>query len=126
QSQQGEDVDGIGFKSFVEGMRDPSLNWKDVSWLASITKMPIFIKGLVRGDDAALAIEHGASGVVVSNHGGRQLDTAIAPIRALPDVVNAVQGRVPVLIDGGIQRGTDVLKCIALGANGVMLGRPIL
>ena len=126
RSQQAEDVDGIGFKTFVEGMRDPSLNWKDVAWLSSITKMPILIKGLVRGDDAALAIKHGASGVVVSNHGGRQLDTAIAPIRALPDVVNAVQGRVPVLIDGGIRRGTDVLKCIALGANAVMLGRPIL
>jgi 4-hydroxymandelate oxidase len=125
-SQQGANNQDLDFRIFVEGMRDPSLNWKDVEWICSITKMPIIIKGLVRGDDALLAIEHGAKGVVVSNHGGRQLDTAIAPIKALPEVVQAVQGRIPVLVDGGIRRGTDVLKALALGADAVMLGRPVL
>src|SRR5690349_1100253 len=88
--------------------------------------MPIIVKGLVRGDDAQFAIDHGAAGIVVSNHGGRQLDTALAPIRSLPDVVSVVQGRIPVLVDGGIRRGTDVIKCLALGADAVMLGRPVL
>ena len=121
-----ESEHGSGLQTFIQGLRDGSLSWKDVDWLASITKMPILIKGIVRGDDALLAIEHGAKGVIVSNHGGRQLDTAVAPIHALPHVVAAVEGRVPVLIDGGIRRGTDVIKCLALGANAIMLGRPVL
>ena len=117
---------GSGLGSFLQGLRDGSLSWKDVDWLASITEMPMIVKGLVRGDDAQLAIDHGAAGMVVSNHGGRQLDTAIAPIRALPEVASVVQGRIPVLVDGGIRRGTDVIKCLALGADAVMLGRPVL
>jgi len=117
---------GSGLGAFLQGLRDGSLTWSDVDWLASITKMPIIVKGLVRSDDARLALDHGVAGIVVSNHGGRQLDTAIAPIRALPEVVSAVGGRLPVLVDGGVRRGTDVIKCLALGADAVMLGRPVL
>ncbi|MCL4254652.1 MAG: alpha-hydroxy-acid oxidizing protein [Anaerolineae bacterium] len=104
---------------------DDSLTWKDMEWLASITNMPVLVKGVLRGDDAKLAVEHGMKGVVVSNHGGRQLDTAIATISALPDVVAGVDGKADVLLDGGVRRGTDILKALALGAKAVLVGRPI-
>jgi len=110
---------------FASGI-DASLTWKDVDWLRSITRLPVVIKGIVRGDDAALAVEHGAAGIIVSNHGGRQLDTSIASIRALPEVVDAVSGRAEVLLDGGVRRGTDVIKAIALGARAVLVGRPVV
>jgi 4-hydroxymandelate oxidase len=97
-----------------------------VSWLRSITKLPLLIKGIVRADDARRAIESGASGVVVSNHGGRQLDASPATIDVLARVVDAVAGRGEVLIDGGVRRGTDVIKAIALGARAVLVGRPVL
>jgi 4-hydroxymandelate oxidase len=105
---------------------DPSLTWRDVDWLRSISRLPILVKGIVRGDDAALAMEHGMAGVVVSNHGGRQLDTAPPTIKVLPEVVQAVDGRGEVLVDGGIRRGTDVVKALALGAEAVLVGRPVL
>lgn len=105
---------------------DAGIAWRDLSWLQSITRLPIYLKGIVRGDDAVLAVEHGATGIIVSNHGGRQLDTALPTARALAEVADAVQGRAEVLVDGGIRRGTDVLKSLALGANAVLLGRPIL
>jgi 4-hydroxymandelate oxidase len=105
---------------------DPSLSWRDIAWLRSITKLPLLLKGILRGDDAACAVEHGAAGVIVSNHGGRQLDTAIPTIAALPEVADAVGGRADVLLDSGVRRGTDVLKALALGARGVMVGRPVL
>jgi len=111
---------------FFDRHWDPSISWRDLAWLQSITTLPILVKGVVRGDDALLAIEHGAAGVIVSNHGGRQLDTAIATARALPEVVNAIGGRGAVLVDGGIRRGTDVLKALAMGAQAVLLGRPVL
>ena len=88
--------------------------------------LPVIVKGVVRGDDAVSAVEHGAQAIVVSNHGGRQLDTAIPAIVALPEVVEAVAGRAEVYVDGGIRRGTDVLKAVALGARAVMIGRPVL
>lgn len=110
---------------FASGI-DAGLTWRDVEWLRSLTKLPVVIKGIVRGDDAARAVDHGASGIIVSNHGGRQLDTAIASIRALPDVVEGVDGKVEVLVDGGVRRGTDVIKAIALGARAVLLGRPVV
>jgi len=84
------------------------------------------LKGILRGDDAVRAVEHGAQGIIVSNHGGRQLDGALAAIDALPEIVAAVAGRAEVLVDGGIRRGTDVLKALALGANAVLVGRPVL
>ena len=110
---------------FASGI-DASLTWKDVEWLRSITRLPVLIKGIVRGDDATRAVEHGAAGIIVSNHGGRQLDTAIATIRALPKVAEAVAGRAEVLVDGGVRRGTDVIKAIALGARAVLVGRPVV
>ena len=97
---------------------DAALTWKDVAWLRSITKLPVVLKGILTPEDAKLAIEHGAAGIVVSNHGGRNLDTLPATIEALPGVAEAVAGRIPLLLDGGIRRGTDVLKALALGAQG--------
>jgi 4-hydroxymandelate oxidase len=105
---------------------DASVTWKDVGWLRDATSMPILLKGIVRADDAARAAEEGLDGVIVSNHGARQLDGAPASIDALPGVVAAVAGRCPVLVDGGIRRGTDVLKALALGAAAVLVGRPVL
>jgi len=105
---------------------DAGLTWRDVEWLRSRTTLPIILKGIVRGDDAARAVDTGVAGIIVSNHGGRQLDTAIPTVRALPDVVDAVKGRVEVLIDGGIRRGTDVIKALALGARAVLVGRPVV
>lgn len=112
--------------TFVEQHWDASISWRDLEWLQSITTLPILVKGIVRGDDAVLALDAGAAGVIVSNHGGRQLDTAIPTARALPEVADAMAGRGTLLVDGGIRRGTDVLKALAMGANGVLLGRPVL
>ncbi|HLH62067.1 MAG TPA: alpha-hydroxy acid oxidase [Ktedonobacteraceae bacterium] len=103
-----------------------TLTWESLSWLRSITSLPIILKGILTAEDAVLAVEHGVGGIVVTNHGGRQLDTAIPSIEALPEVVEAVAGRCEVYLDGGIRRGTDVLKALALGAKAVLLGRPIL
>jgi isopentenyl diphosphate isomerase/L-lactate dehydrogenase-like FMN-dependent dehydrogenase len=105
---------------------DPSITWDDLERLCNEFDLPILVKGLVTGEDAALAVEHGAAGVVVSNHGGRQLDNAPATIDALPEVVEAVAGRIPVLLDGGTRRGTDVAVALAIGAEAVLVGRPAL
>ncbi|MFN8638522.1 MAG: alpha-hydroxy acid oxidase [Dehalococcoidia bacterium] len=115
-----------GLGRYFASLMDPSITWGDVTWLRSITRLPVIVKGILRGDDAVLAIEAGASALVVSNHGGRQLDTAVSTIEALPEVIEAVAGRIEVLVDGGVRRGTDVVKAIALGARGVLLGRPLL
>ncbi len=100
--------------------------WDDIAWLRSITRLPVLLKGITHPADALLALEHGASGVIVSNHGGRTLDTLPATAELLPPVVQALQGRIPVLVDGGIRRGTDVLKAMALGASAVLVGRPVI
>ena len=100
------------------------VTWKDVEWLRSITRVPLVLKGILDPDDAELAIEAGASAIIVSNHGARNLDTAPATIDALPAVAERVARRIPVLVDGGVRRGTDVLKAIALGASAVLIGRP--
>lgn len=114
------------FAEDINSLIDSTLNWRDVEWLVGKTKLPVVVKGIVRGDDARRAVDAGVRGIVVSNHGGRQLDYSIASIDALPDVVDAVAGQVPVLVDGGFRRGTDVLKALCLGAGGVMIGRPYL
>lgn len=105
---------------------DPDIGWKDVAWLRGLWKGPLILKGLLHPEEAVQAIDHGVDAVVVSNHGGRQLDGAVASITALPAVVDAVAGRIPVLVDGGFRRGTDVVKALALGAQAVLIGRPQL
>jgi 4-hydroxymandelate oxidase len=109
----------------INAVFDPTLTWDDLNWLASLSPLPILLKGILHPDDAALAVEYGARAILVSNHGGRQLDSAVAALDALPAVVEAVAGRVEVLVDGGVRRGTDVLKALALGARAVLIGRPI-
>lgn len=105
---------------------DPTLTWKTIEWMRSFTKLPVLVKGVLNPDDAELAVQAGASGIMVSNHGGRNLDTLPATIDALPLVADRVAGRVPVLVDRGIRRGTDVLKALALGASAVLIGRPYI
>jgi len=117
---------GSALAQYIAARWDPGLTWDDVSWLRSVSALPIVVKGVLAPDDAVLAIEHGAAAVIVSNHGGRQLDTAPAGATMLPAVADAVGGRAEVLVDGGIRRGTDVLKALALGARAVLVGRPVL
>ena len=105
---------------------DPTVTWKDIDWLRSFAKTPVLLKGILDPDDAETAVQAGVDGIFVSNHGARNLDTAPATIDALPLVAERVAGRVPVLVDGGIRRGTDVLKALALGAAAVGIGRPYL
>lgn len=113
--------------AYVVSQIDPTLNWKDIAWVRSITKLPVVVKGVLTAEDAALAAEIGVEGILVSNHGGRQLDGVLATIDALPEVLDAVKGKnVEVYVDGGVRKGTDVLKALALGAKAVFLGRPIL
>jgi isopentenyl diphosphate isomerase/L-lactate dehydrogenase-like FMN-dependent dehydrogenase len=105
---------------------DASLSWRDLEWLRGLSDLPLVIKGVMTAEDALLSVEHGASGVVVSNHGGRQLDGVAGSLDVLPEVVDAVGGRADVLLDGGVRRGTDVVKALALGARAVLIGRPYL
>ena len=115
-----------GLAAWVSSHLDPALSWKDLAWLRSVTSLPILLKGVVRADDARRAVDEGVAGIVVSNHGGRQLDASPATLDALPAVVAAVAGQVEVLVDGGVRRGSDVVKALALGARAVLLGRPVL
>ncbi len=105
---------------------DPTVTWKDIDWLLSFARTPVLLKGVLNADDAEAAVKAGVAGIVVSNHGGRNLDTAPATAETLPRIVNRLEGRVPVIVDGGIRRGTDVLKALALGAAAVEIGRPYL
>ena len=102
-----------------------ALTWKDIEWLRSLTKLPVLVKGILNPDDAEKAIQSGISGIVVSNHGGRNLDTVPATIDVLPSIAERVNKRIPVLMDGGIRRGTDVMKALAFGASAVQVGKPI-
>ena len=111
---------------WVQRLYDPSLSWEAIAWLRSISTLPVLVKGILTAEDARLAVAHGAAGIIVSNHGGRQLDGAIATMTALPEVVAAVDGAVPVLVDGGVRRGTDVVRALALGASAALLARPYL
>jgi isopentenyl diphosphate isomerase/L-lactate dehydrogenase-like FMN-dependent dehydrogenase len=100
------------------------MTWKVIDWLHGASKLPVAIKGIVTAEDARAAVEHGAQAVIVSNHGGRTLDGMIPTLYALPEVVDAVNGRVPVLMDGGIRRGSDIVKAMSLGAKAILIGRP--
>ena len=107
------------------GQINPDLRWADIERFASDSELPVLVKGILTAEDAELAVAHGAAGVVVSNHGGRQLDTALSGADALGPIADAVAGRIDVLVDGGIRRGTDVVKALALGARAVLVGRPV-
>jgi isopentenyl diphosphate isomerase/L-lactate dehydrogenase-like FMN-dependent dehydrogenase len=115
--------DGTSLQARISRLLATSLTWEAVDWLRSITKMPVLVKGVLTPEDALLAIEHGASGIVVSNHGGRQLDGSPAPITVLAEIAGAVGGRCDLIVDGGVRRGTDVVKALALGAKAVLIGR---
>lgn len=114
------------FDRYIGELVDPSLTWEAVDWLRSVTRLPVILKGIMTRADARLALEHGVQGIVVSNHGGRQLDTVPATIEVIEEIVEEVGEHLPVLIDGGIRRGTDVAKALALGARAVLVGRPCL
>jgi len=120
--------DGMSQPNVPTGLNliyDPTLTWTSLEWLRSISPLPIVLKGILRADDAVRAVEHGAAGILVSNHGGRELDTSTSTIEALPSIAEAVDGRIEVYVDGGVRRGTDVLKALALGARAVLVGRQI-
>ena len=124
-----EAPDGSGLAAYFSTLFDPSLSWRDVAWLRSLSSLPLLIKGIVRADDAVRAADLGAAGIVVSNHGGRQLDSAPATLDVLPEIADALAAAghtTELLVDGGIRRGTDILKAVALGAKAALAGRPIL
>jgi 4-hydroxymandelate oxidase len=116
---------GTAVAAEVNAVFDPTLNWNDLEWLASLSPLPVLLKGVLDPHDAVHAVEYGTRAILVSNHGGRQLDSAVAALDALPAVVDAVAGRAEVFVDGGVRRGTDILKALALGARAVLIGRPI-
>lgn len=139
--QESRTLDGktgvSGFGKYSVDLMESALTWDLLKWLVNYSKVPVsvrswsysfqvIVKGVMRGDDAIKCLELGAKGIIVSNHGGRQLDSAPSTIEALPEVVRAVNGRCPVMVDGGIRTGTDVFKAIALGADKVFIGRPIV
>ncbi len=109
-----------------QGLMSAAPTWQDIAWLASSTSLPVIVKGILHPDDARRALDNGAAGIAVSNHGGRVLDSLPASLEALPAIADAVRGRVPLLLDGGVRRGSDVFKAIALGADAVMVGRPYI
>jgi len=111
---------------FVNSQFDQSVTWKDIEWAKNIWGGPVVLKGILSPEDARLSVEHGVDGIIVSNHGGRQLDGVRSAIAALPDVAEAAEGRLDVILDGGVRRGTDIVKALALGAKACMIGRPFL
>jgi len=116
---------GLDGPTGANDLRDPASTWDDLDWLAANTRLPLVVKGIMVGEDGRHAADHGAGGVIVSNHGARYLDTTLATIEALPEVVEAVAGKAEVYMDGGIRRGSDVFKALALGARAVLIGRPV-
>jgi 4-hydroxymandelate oxidase len=120
---EGQDT---GPDGYLRGLLDPSVTFGDLEWACGECRLPLLVKGVLSPEDAVAAVEAGAAGVIVSNHGGRQLDGAIATADALPAVVDAVGGRVPVLVDGGIRSGADVIKALAIGAAAVLVTRPVI
>ena len=123
EGTQAAATDAMTITQFIAGQYDLSVNWKDVEWFKSHWGGPVLLKGILSAEDAKLAIAHGADGVIVSNHGGRQLDGAVSAVQALPAIADAVAGRIEVILDGGIRRGADVVRARALGARACMIGR---
>lgn len=119
-------TEGSALRAYADHAVESSLTFEDLEWLRGLSELPLVVKGVLRGDDAAACVAAGADAIVVSNHGGRQLDGAIPTAEALPDVVRAVAGGAEIYVDGGVRRGTDVLRALALGARAVLLGRPVL
>jgi len=124
--QNKQQSSGFVFDTFAKSLFDMSITFETIQWLKNITKLPVLVKGILTADDARKALEYGVDGIIVSNHGGRQLDYVPATIDILPEIVNAVQGRVEVYVDGGIRTGIDVFKALALGARAVFIGRPAI
>jgi L-lactate dehydrogenase (cytochrome) len=118
-----KNASAVSITQFIAGQYDLSVSWKDLDWFKSVWGGPVAVKGILSPADARIAVDHGADAIIVSNHGGRQLDGAVSAIRALPDVVDAVQGRAEVILDGGVRRGSDIVKALALGARACMTGR---
>ncbi|CAN5441295.1 alpha-hydroxy acid oxidase [soil metagenome] len=125
-ARPGEKVDIASMAGKFAGMLDPSLSWRDVEWLRGVWKGPLLLKGVLHPKEAAEAVERGVDSIIVSNHGGRQLDGASSSFDALPGVTQAIGGRIPILIDGGVRRGADVVKALALGATACLIARPQL
>jgi isopentenyl diphosphate isomerase/L-lactate dehydrogenase-like FMN-dependent dehydrogenase len=125
-ARPGEQADLATLAARMAGLLDPSLSWRDVDWLRGLWKGPLLLKGVLHPREAAEAAARGVDGVIVSNHGGRQLDGAPATIDALPGIVAAVDRKIPVLVDGGVRRGADVVKALALGASACLIARPQL
>ncbi|CAI5682387.1 2-Hydroxyacid oxidase 1 [Oreochromis niloticus] len=123
---EGDYGNDSGLAVYVANAIDPSICWDDIMWLKKHTRLPVIVKGVLNGEDAAKAVNCGVSGILVSNHGARQLDGVSATLDALEEVVRAAQGRCEVYMDGGVRRGTDILKALALGAKAVFIGRPVL
>jgi (S)-2-hydroxy-acid oxidase len=119
-------LEGSSLEKYTRDLLDASLTWEGVDWIQGLTGLPVLVKGILTAEDAVEAVRHGVQGIIVSNHGGRQLDGVLATIDALSEVVKAVEGRVEVYMDGGVRQGTDVLKALAMGARAVFIGRPVL
>lgn len=118
------DLGGVEFLELLTALHEQRLVWSDLEWIRRRAGLPLVVKGVLTAEDARLAVEHGCDGIVVSNHGGRQLDRVAASIDVLPEIVEAVAGRAEVYLDGGVRRGVDVVTALALGARAVFLGRP--
>ncbi|TRY75587.1 hypothetical protein TCAL_00529 [Tigriopus californicus] len=126
ETKAGQSGGGSGINNYVASLFDQSLSWQDVAWLKSFSQLPIILKGILRADDALTGIQYGASAIIVSNHGARQLDGVLATIDVLSSIKEAVGDRCELYLDGGVTQGTDVLKALALGAKMVFLGRPVI
>uniref|UniRef100_T1IIF9 (S)-2-hydroxy-acid oxidase n=1 Tax=Strigamia maritima TaxID=126957 RepID=T1IIF9_STRMM len=125
-SELAKSKSGSGINKYVTTMFDPTISWSDVTWVKNKTSLPVIVKGVLTAEDAVLAQNHGANGIIVSNHGGRQLDGVPASIEVLPEIVKAVGNKCEIYMDGGVRTGTDVLKALALGARAVFVGRPVI
>eukprot|EP01026_Neomeris_dumetosa_P050404 TRINITY_DN44194_c0_g1_i8.p1 TRINITY_DN44194_c0_g1~~TRINITY_DN44194_c0_g1_i8.p1 ORF type:complete len:284 (-),score=29.22 TRINITY_DN44194_c0_g1_i8:227-1078(-) len=124
--KRGQEVGGSFLASTFKEQIDASITWELIPWLRTITKLPIFVKGILTAEDALLCLDYKVDGIVISNHGGRQLDYAPTALDVLPEITEVIKQQIPIIMDGGIRRGTDVIKALALGADCVLLGRPIL